>query len=212
MTDFKTKLYVAITIVGLIVIFLFQRGCSTQPTQTKVKHTVTTPEKRGEFKTAEIIKSKGVKDSIIYRDKIIKTENPFNKKLAKDFIASQKENDSLKAIKLYLDAIQEKDGTYVFDNTDIKLNIKVRTRGEVLKIVPSYVIKESKQKVEVENKETVFATYVGGGVISSTKLDRLTPTVNLGLQNKKGDILYVQYGLDKSIGIGYNFRIINIKK
>jgi hypothetical protein len=66
--------------------------------------------------------------------------------------------------------------------------------------------------VEVKQKQTVFAVYVGGGLETTTTLDKLTPKVNIGIQNKKGDILSVHYGIDKSIGISYNLRIINIKK
>lgn len=213
MINFKTKFYIGLIVIGLISIFFCQRGCSATSKGNVTKQSVVIPEKSGELKTPTVvIKNKGVKDSIIYRNVIIKTENPFNKKLAKDFIASQKENDSLKTLKLYLDAIQEKDGTYVFDNNDIKLDIKIKTRGEVLKVTPTYTIKEQQQKVEVKNKETVFAIYLGGSIETTTTLDRLTPKVNIGIQNKRGDILSVQYGVDKSIGVGYNLRIINIKK
>jgi len=211
MTDLKHKLILYTTILSLIIIIFVQRGCSAQTSQSKQK--VIIPEKKGEFKNpSAIINSKGKKDSIVYKDKVVVTENPFNKKLAEDFILSQKENDSLKALKLYLNAIEEREQTYVFDNKDTKLEIYTKTRGEILNITPKYTIKEREETVTVKNKEIVFALYAGGGLKSNITLGELNPTINLGAQNKKGDILYVQYGTDKSIQIGYNFRILNIKK
>lgn len=211
MTDFKHKLILYITI-GLLFISLFiQRSCSAQ---TTVKQKVFVPEKKGEFKNPiAVINTKGKKDSIVWKDKIIKTENPVNKKLAEDFIASQKENDSLKSLKLYLNAIEERDSEYIFDNKDLKLEIKTKTRGEILKITPKYTIKEREEVLQVKSKESVFAVYAGIGLETTTTLERLTPEINLGVQNRKGDLLLLKYGVtDKSIGVSYIHRFINIKK
>ena len=165
MTELKHKIILYVTIVVLSVALFTQRSCSAQ---TTIKQKVVVPEKKGEFENpVSIVNEKGKKDSITWKDKIIKTENPINKKLAEDFILSQKENDSLKSLKLYLNAIEERESEYIFDNKDLKLEIRTKTRGEV----------------------------------------------NLGVQNKKGDLLLLKYGVtDKSIGLSYIHRFINIKR
>ncbi len=113
---------------------------------------------------------------------------------------------------MYLDAIQEKDGTYVFNNSDLKLEVRTVTRGEILSIKPIYTIKKSKVDVEVKQKETVFAVYAGGGLTTTTTLNKLTPQATIGIQNKKGDLYFTSAGTDGTIQVGFIHRFINIKK
>jgi hypothetical protein len=205
------KIIPYLVIIGLLVYIFILPETKQNKTLTQK---VIIPEKKGEIKNpVVIIKHKGIKDSIIWRDKIIRTENPVNKKLAKDFILSQKENDSLKSLKLYLDAIEEVDGTYVFNDKYLNIELTTKTRGEILKISSKYTIKEREEIVQVKQKETVFAIYAGAGLNTTTTLEKLTPEVNLGFQNKKGDIITFKYGItDKSVGVGYSLRILNYKK
>jgi hypothetical protein len=211
MTDLKHKLILYTTILSLVVIIFVQRSCSAQTSQSKQK--VIVPEKVGEFKTPiAIINSKRNKDSIVYRNKTVVTENPFNKKLAEDFILSQKENDSLKALKLYLNAIEEREQTYIFDNKDTKLEIYTKTRGEILNIAPKYTIKEREETLITKNKETVFALYAGAGISNNTRLDNFAVEANIGIQNKSGDIISAGYDTQKNISIKYSRQIFKIKK
>lgn len=214
MTEFKHKLILYSTIVFLVVFIFIQRSCTAQTIQNTTKQKVWTKEKKGEFPSVTaIIKESNKKDSIVYRNKVVKTENPFNKKLAEDFIASQKENDSLKALKLYLNAIEEKEKTYTFDNKDVTIEVYTKTRGDILKITPKYTLKSVEHEVEVLQKETVFAAFAGVGLETTTTLERLTPEVSVGFQNKKGTVLLFKYGItDKSVGVSYIHRFINIKK
>lgn len=211
MTDLKHKLILYTTILTLVAIIFVQRSCSAQTSQSKQK--VIVPEKVGEFKSPiAIINKKGTKDSIVYRNKTVVTENPFNKKLAEDFIVSQKEKDSLKALKLYLNAIEEREQTYVFDNKDTKLEIYTKTRGEILKITPKYTIKEREEILDVKSKETVFALYSGVGISNNTQLNNFAVEAHIGLQNKTGDILSVGYDTQKNISIKYSIQLFKIKK
>lgn len=211
MIDLKHKLILYTIILSLLIIVFVQRSCSAQTSQVKQK--VIIPEKVGEFKTpTAIINNKGKKDSIVYKDKVVVTENPFNKKLAEDFILSQKENDSLKALKLYLNAIEEREQTYVFDNKDTKLEIYTKTRGEILKLTPKYTIKEREETVLVKNKETVFALYAGGGISNNISLSNFIAEAHVGLQNKSGDIISAGYDTQKNISIKYSRQIFKIKK
>lgn len=211
MTDLKHKIILYITILSLLLIIFVQRSCSSQNSQIKQK--VVIPEKYGEFRIpTDIINHEGKKDSVVYKNKVIITDNTFNKKLAEDFILSQKENDSLKALKLYLNAIEEKEQTYIFDNKDTKLEIYTKTRGEILNITPKYIIKEREETVLVKNKETVFALYAGGGISNNTSLNNFIAEAHIGLQNKSGDIISAGYDTQKNISIKYSRQIFKIKK
>ncbi|HSE99896.1 MAG TPA: hypothetical protein VLA48_03285 [Nitrososphaeraceae archaeon] len=203
------KTLVICIVIFILIIFLFQRSCSKPNTIQKV----IIPEKVGRFEKADTIIVTKTKDSVIWKQTAIKTENPINKKMAAELIDALKYKDSVKVLKMYLEAIQERDGTYVYDNTDLKLEIFTKTRGEILSIKPSYKIKEREEKVLVKNKETVFALYGGLGLETTTDLNTLTPQVNLGFQNNSGNILMFEYGItDKSVGAKYIHRFINIKK
>lgn len=208
----ENKIRVGLTIIALIVIFFLQRGC--KPDDKPVIQKVVVPEQKGTFKEPTvIITHTGKKDSIVYRKgKTIYTENPFNEKLSEEFLKAQKENDSLKALTLYLNSIQEREETYIFDNKDAKIEVYIKTRGEILKITPTYTIKEREVEVAVKQKESKFALYAGASIESTTDLNKLVPKAIIGIQNAKGDILSAGIGTDKSFQVGYSFRLINIKK
>lgn len=213
MKDISHKIILYITIVFLVGVIFTQRSCAPQIEKYNSRQEVMIPKKEGVFlKPSLVIKEAPKKDSIKWNDRIIKTENPIDKKLANDYIQAQKENDSLKALNLYLKAIGEHEDTYVFDDKNLKLEVSTKTRGEILSIKSKYEIKERVEVVPVRQKETKFALYTGVSLEYITDLNRLTPKASLGFQNKKGDILSVEMGLDKSIQVGYSFRLINIKR
>jgi hypothetical protein len=170
---------------------------------------VTVPAKVGSFKDSIRYKEvEKVRESLVYvKGKEVKVENPVNKELLENFIQLQKENDSLKLLKLYVKAIEEREGNYTFNNEDMDLNIYTNVRGTILNIKPTYKIKE-----RVLEKETVFASYVGLSLGTTTDLTKLAPSLDLGIQNKSGDIFTGSVGLDKTIKVGYFYRFINIKK
>lgn len=213
MKEISHNIILYITIVFLIGVIFIQRSCAPQIAKYNAKQEVLILKKEGKFsKPTLVIKKDSKKDSIKWKDRFIKTENPINKKLASDYIQAQKENDSLKALKLYLGAIEEHEEKYTFDDKNLKLEINTKTRGKILNILPKYEIKEKKEIVNVIQKETKFALYTGVSLEYITDMNRLTPKVTLGIQNKRGDILSIETGSDKSVQIGYSVRLINIKR
>ena len=207
------KYYKEFIIIILLVVIFLMNTCGGSDKQTqKVK--IKTPEVIGKIdKPSVILHHKSTHDSIVYKKgKTIYTENPFNKELAEAFKDIQKENDSLKLFTIYLKAIQERSETRVFDNGDITVKVLTKTRGEILDQSIDYKIKPREIKVDIPNKNSVFVVYVGGGLKSNINVGDLSPTGMLGIQNRKGNLLFVQYGLDRSVQVGYSFRIINIKK
>jgi hypothetical protein len=199
-------------IVGIFfVIYLFTliKQCS-EPKEV-IPTTVETPAKSGGFKKpTKIIPGVAKKDSIVYRDgKTIYTENPINKQLAEDYL---KATDSIKRLKLYLDAIQEKDGTYVYDDKDLKLEIYAKTRGELLELKPKYTIKPMQVKIDVPVKQTVFAMYGGIELINNSTLSNLTVKADLGIQNKKGTIFTAGVDTRSNYYVGTKIKFLDIKK
>ena len=198
----------AIILLLIVSIYFLQRSC----TNTNTKQVMTVPAKVGGFKDSiEYKEVEKVRETLVYiKGKEIKVENPVNKELLENFIQLQKENDSLKLLKLYVKAIEEHEGNYTFNNEDMDLNIYTNVRGSILNIKPTYKIRE--RVLEVKEKETVFASYAGLSLGTTTDLSKLTPSLDLGIQNKSGDIFTGSIGLDKTIKVGYFYRFINIRK
>lgn len=195
-------------IAFLLIIFLFQRSCSKNETTQKV----IIPEKVGKFEKPDTVLVVETKDSIIWKTTVVKTENPVNKKLASELIEALKYKDSVKVLKMYLEAIQERDGTYVYDNKDLKLEISTKTRGEILSIKPSYKIKEREETVTIKQKETVLALYGGVGISNSLQLSNPALEAEIGIQNKSGDILSAGYDTQQNISIKYSKQLFKIKR
>jgi hypothetical protein len=185
------------------------KQCSEPKQTTQV--TIETPAKSGSFeKPTEVIPGIAKKDSIVYKKgKTIYTENPINKKLAEDYL---KATDSIKRLKLYLDAIQEKDGTYVYDNKDLRLEIYTKTRGELLEIKPKYNIKPAELKVDVPVKQTVLAMYGGLEILNNSTLSNLAVKAEVGIQNKKGTIFTVGADTRSNYYVGAKVKFLDIKK
>lgn len=204
----KNVLYI-IGIFFVIFLFTLVKQCN-EPKET-IPVTIETPAKSGGFeKPTEFIPGVAKKDSIVYKKgKTIYTENPINKKLAEDYL---KATDSIKRLKLYLDAIQEKDGTYVYDNKDLKLEIYTKTRGELLEIKPNYTIKPVEVKVDVPVKQTVLAMYGGLEILNNPNLNNLGVKAEVGIQNKKGTIFTIGADTRSNYYVGAKVRFLDIKK
>jgi len=199
-------------VAGLLAILFIQRGCENKEPVIK-KQEVIIPKKEGSFeKPTKVIEGKSKKDSVVWKDKIIRTENPVNKKMASELIEALKYKDSLKVLKLYLSAIEERDGTYVFDDKNLNLEVATRTRGTLLSIKPKYTIKEQRIEVPVKQKQQVFAMYAGFGISDNIQLNNFAVQAEVGFQNKKGDIISAGYDTQKNISIKYSKQLFKIEK
>lgn len=204
----KNVLYV-IGIFFIIFLISIVKQCSEEKDTVSV--TLKTPEKIGVFeKPTDTIIGKNKKDSIVFiKGKTLYTENPINKKLAEDYL---KATDSIKKLQLYLNAIQEKDGTYIYDNNDVKLEIYAKTRGELLELKPKYTIKPTETKVDVPVKQTVFAMYGGLELGNNSSLNNLSVKADLGIQNKKGTIITIGADTRGNYFVGAKIKFLDIKK
>jgi len=194
-TNFKhlSTLYI---IIGLLLFSLFlQRSCDNNiKAKTVVQYD--TIFKPLETKTKIITKYKNIKGKNIYIPGKIDTVEV---KVFEQSIDSTK-------LDMYIDARKIRSYTTDFNNDDADISIYTETKGELLKIVPTVKIKQFKVK------ETVFAMYGGLEVYNNLQLSNPGIKVDLGIQNKKGDIFTGGYDTNKNIYIGYKKQLFKIRK
>lgn len=196
--------HIVIGIVGLIIFFFIGRW--TSPVETKIIK-LTVPEISGE--SPDIINPKPLiqfKDSLIYKDSLIITENSFNKDLADKYINLESETERLKE---YIKSIELRKYKIPFENDTIKIVSDIEVQGELKSLKYNWTIKEQKLDVPVILKKPTINLLMGGSVSNNIELDKFNFNANLGIQRKNGDLMLTSYGVfDKSIQVGY---LINLK-
>ena len=189
-----------ITIAILLSYIFLQNSCS-QPNSAQKKEVII-PERKGEFKKLTVQINHKSKDSIVFRKgQTIYTENPINKQLAEEFIKLQKENDSLGLIKKYVEAVQIRKQTTVFDDKDITIEIDTEVQGELRSILPKWKVKEYKTKIDVPVRLRP-AVYVGAGLSDNKQFNNTTVELQLGLK-LKNDIFLISGDSRQNFGIKY---------
>ena len=196
--------YIIIGIVVLLISFFIGRW--TSPTETKTVK-VTIPELSG--KSPIVINPKPLiqfKDSLVYKDSLIITENPFNKDLADKYINLESETERLKE---YIKSIEVRKYKVPFENDTIKIVGDVEVQGELKSLKYNWFIKQRIIDVPVEIKKPTMNLLLGGSVSNTVDLNKFNINANLGIQRKNGDLILTSYGIfDKSIQVGY---LINLK-
>ena len=207
----------------LLFVFLWFRGCSpTEKNSPTVK--VIVPEVKGDFEPKKpyhepvLIKANSPQLKNRTRKEILQVENPINKKL----IA---ENEKLKADfekaitvekpLLFDKAIHINRFSTKFEDDNLILNIDGIVQGEVKEITPNYIVKEKKIEIPVKQKETVFRLLGGIGLGTNKELNQFMYKLDLGFQNKKGDIISAEYINIENNNFGmisYKKSIFNIKR
>ena len=196
--------YIIIGIIILIISFFIGRW--TSPTETKTVK-VTIPELSG--KSPIIINPKPLiqfKDSLVYKDSLIITENPFNKDLADKYINLESETERLKE---YIKSIEVRKYQIPFENDTIKIVGDVEVQGELKSLKYNWFIKQRNIDIPVKIKKPTMNLLLGGSVSNTVQLDKFNINANLGIQRKNGDLILTSYGIfDKSIQVGY---LVNLK-
>ena len=197
-----------------IVLFLFLKGCDGNGETIIVKH----PAVVGSFEPAKpihdtifltkIVKSKPVQNS---NDEFAQSEiNRLLKEYNDLDAAFANANDSLQQI-IYKQTIAPKLFSHTFDNDTLKATVKgIVANGEVDKLKLDYTIKPYTTLVKVP--QTVFRL-LGGIETGMTKdLSKFNAKANIGIQNKKGNILTISADSDQRFYVGYTASIFSIKK
>lgn len=194
-------------LIGIgILILAFFIGRWTTPKETKII-TVTVPELSGS--SPIIINPKPIvttKDSLIYEDSIIYTENPFNKELVEKYNKLKSEKDKLVA---YLNSIQIRNYKVPFENDTIKIVGNIEVQGELKSVNYDWFVKERDLKLPIEITKPKMNLLLGGSVSNTIDLTKFNLNLNVGVQRKNGDIILGSYGVfDRSFQAGY---LINLK-
>jgi len=196
--------YIIIGISALLISFFIGRW--TSPVETKIVK-VNIPATSG--KSPIIINPKPltqVRDSLIYKDSLIITENPFNKELADKYISLESETERLKE---FIKSIELRKYQIPFENDTIKIVGDVEVQGELKSLKYNWTIKQRVYDIPVEIKKPTMNLLLGGSVSNTVKLDKFNINANVGIQRKNGDLILGSYGVfDKSIQVGY---LINLK-
>jgi hypothetical protein len=195
-------------VLSLIYIFLYKSCNNNIKSQTKI---ITISPKDGTFvktKPTEFKYNAIIRDTIVYKDKKIIIDNT-DKKIVNDYL---KAKDSIAKLNIVINSAKIRRYKNKLEDDNIVIDIESETTGTLNWIKPSYKIKEQKLPVPVLTKNTVFALYVGGGISNNLQFNNFALEGNIGIQNKKGDIISVGYDTQKNISLKYSVRLINIKK
>jgi len=196
--------YIIIGIVALLICFFIGRW--TSPTETKIVK-VTIPATSG--KSPIIINPKPLiqtKDSLIYKDSLIITENPFNKELADKYINLESETERLKE---FIKSIELRKYQIPFENDTIKIVGDLEVQGELKSLKYNWTIKQRSLDIPIEIKKPTMNLLLGGSVSNTIDLNKFNINANVGIQRKNGDLILGTYGVfDKSIQLGY---LVNLK-
>jgi hypothetical protein len=167
--------------------------------RTEVKKetvTIKIPQKIVQIDTAiKVVYKKSKPEVIKIAGKEIEVENPVNIELAENF---NKQTDSIKRLKLYLKAIAEKEQIRTFDKDGVKVDVKTKTRGDILNQSISLTIKE--QKIEVPKKEDNFGFLLSSGLMQNQATKNINFEAGAGIRIKKVGIL-LKGNTNREIGI-----------
>lgn len=184
-------------LIGLLIFSLFlQRSCSNKTSKVKTVVQYDTIFKPSETKTKIVTKYKNIKgEDVLIPGKIDTVE-------VKVF---EKATDSVQ-FKMFTNATKIRSYTTEFNDSVADVSVYTETKGELLKIVPTVKVKQ------VKAKEIVFAMYGGIEVYNNLQLSNPGIKVDIGIQNKKGDIFTGGYDINQNIYIGFKKQIFTIKK
>lgn len=187
-----------IAIFALLIIILL-KGCN--------KSEIPTHPTKGTFKTDTIIQHLTIKGRVEYvkgKPVTVYKNNEINKELALENynlqIAYINAKDSLEKEKLYNSAISLKSFNQPFENSNFKAIASGIVQGELKSLQLDYEIKK------MPIKEVRFRL-LGGININPDAVG-----LNLGFQNRKGNILSVGYDSEKRINLEYKQSIFKIVK
>ncbi len=198
-----------ISALYIVIALLMSTICVMQCSDdVKQPDKIVIPEEKGVLKDKD--PKEVISDSIfIYklRDTIIKYNRPVDTVYIKEYIKAPEHERTKK----YIEAIAKRQYKDTVEDDRLRIHYTANTQGLLDDIEFDYLIKEREMSIPAP-KKSVFAVYGGADLKTTTKFDEVTPVGILGFQNKKGTIIYGQYGLDGSIQAGVMYRLLDIKK
>lgn len=197
-----------LTWAGWVLFFLvlFFRGCNPTP-QIAEKIKVVTKEIKGETIiktnivhvpiTKKVRDTSGVGFYVSQIDKLFEENN----RMQLEF----QQMDSLAQIQAYAKAIEINAFKERFNDDYIDAYVSGNVAGNVKEMRFNYTIKS--RTTEVDAPKTRNHIYLGVNVANTLQLDKPLFSAELGLMNKKGNLLKIAYDIDKRIYFGYSKKL-----
>ena len=199
------KYFWQILVVGLVILLFLQHSCQGDTIKNNPSVIITEP-KVGGFNYYKPKPIKGLGYVFVTEEgDTIKVENPVNKELEQKYLNALSENEKLK---LYLEVIQKR--TYIdsLEDKNIKINYTALTTGTLDSIKIDYTIKPDTIKI----KQPVFRLLGGSSLEFNYLTMKPSIGINLGFQNKKGNILIGGFNSSQELVISYYHNLWTIKK
>lgn len=136
--------------------------------------------------------------------KIVEVENPVNKELLQKYQEAVNDNDSLKQLALYEEAVTERLYSEAFEDSIQVINVKSNVIGTLTSQVVKYRTKERSVKVESERmKPSVF---VGGFSYGIFEDPVFGASVNL-LNKNRTKVFTAGYDTEKRVHFGVTIKL-----
>ncbi|CAL2077758.1 conserved protein of unknown function [Tenacibaculum sp. 190524A02b] len=205
----KDFIYIGIILLILIVFFKCDfNKTNANPGGTSVDSTKVTlklPEKKGSFSVKQprpIVIHNYISENKNYEKLIDKIEKKHKQKA-----------DSLTILRELLQATKVRTYKEHFEDSIISANVTTETKGYLKSIDFDYKLKPQKvsfyEKTITKNVKPKFSLLVGGKVNTSYDFEKASFELNLGYQDKKGNIIEFGANTQKHFTIGYKKSIFS---
>lgn len=145
----------------------------------------------------EYIKLKSKPQKIYIKGDMYEIENPVNDSIINELYLA---NDSITVLKKYLKAIGEKEQIRTFEKDGLTVNVKSKTRGDLLEQSINYIIKEKQIEAPKHKDKDIFSFLLGGGVKQNIVDRKLNFGVDAGIRVKNVNVIF-NANTNKEVGI-----------
>tara|TARA_R110000782_G_scaffold184197_4_gene274431 strand:+ start:1721 stop:2329 length:609 start_codon:yes stop_codon:yes gene_type:complete len=184
-------------IAGLIIFLLWFVQCGSSKEKTTT--TVEIPAKEVTIeKPSDIVYLPSQPQIIKIAGKEIRTENPVNKQMLTELIEAQRKGDSVDVLNKYISAIEEKEQIRTFEQDGVKVDVKSKTRGDLLE--QSVKIKIEKQTVQVPIQKDKFGFLGSASYRQHLVIPKPIIEIGAGIRIKKISLLG-NINTNKEVGI-----------
>jgi len=136
--------------------------------------------------------------------KIVKVKNPVNKELLAKYEKAVSENDSLKQLQLYKEAITERRYNETFEDSVQTISVESNVIGTLKSQVVNYKTKE--RTVKVQSDKLKPSVFVGG--FSYGTFEEPVFGANMNLLNKdKNKLFTIGYDTQKRVHFGVTIKL-----
>lgn len=206
----KDLVYVGVIVFLLLLIFFGGGGNSFSGKSAKVKvdSIIVYKELPGAQNSFTVHEPR---EKIITQYKVISNDEKY-KEIIKELEKKYGEKaDSVTILRELLFASKIRKYEEVFKDSVLTATVKAETKGSLEQIKFNYVLAPRKvsfyKKTVTKTVTPKFGVFLGGKVTTSTQFDKASFEVNVGVQNKQGDIIELGFDTQKRASIGFKKRL-----